>query len=128
MKRWLLTVLFIPGIIITSHGQKYNFQNLLGYWESNDGGALEARDSTKLFLLYQGEKKPIISYTADFSKTPCWFDFVIKDRDSSITLKSLLLFLNNDTLQWEVFDDGPQPANFSADNGSIVYLKRKKSF
>jgi hypothetical protein len=54
MKRWLLTVLFIPGIIITSQGQKYNFQNLLGYWESNDGGALEARDSTKLFLLYQG--------------------------------------------------------------------------
>ena len=127
MKRLFLPVILLLGIIYESHGQKYSFQNLLGYWESNDGGALEAKDSSKLYLFYQGQKKPILSYTADFSKTPCWFDFVIKEEDSTVTLKSLLLFIDNNLLQWQVFEDGVHPANFSTDKGDIVYMKRKKN-
>lgn len=126
MKRWLFPILLFIAALPGAQGQKYSFQNLVGYWESNEGGALEARDSSKLFLLYQGEKKPIISFTADFSKSPCWFDFVIKEQDSAVTIKSLLFFVDNNLLQWQVFEDGNRPVNFSSERGDIVYLKRKK--
>ena len=110
----------------TALSQKYSFQNLVGKWESTDGGGIEAIDSTKLFLVYGAEKKPIISYTADFTKSPCWFDFVVKDGDKTLSLKSLLLFVNDDLLQWQIFEDGVRPTNFTSGKGDMVYLKRKK--
>jgi hypothetical protein len=105
--------------------QKHSLKNLFGRWESNNGAGIEVIDSSRVFLLYNGEKKQLISYEVDFEKTPCWFDFTIKDSSENIIMKSLLLFVNEDLLQWQIFEDA-RPANFSAEKGNMVYLRRKK--
>jgi|SRR5215204_2554318 len=118
---WLLAF----SLTMTCYAQNYSLQNLVGKWESPDGGGIEATDTTKIFLVYGTEKKPILSYKADFSKSPCWFDFVVKDGDKNLNLKSLLLFVNNDLLQWQVFYDDVRPSGFTNEKGDMVYLKRK---
>ena len=105
--------------------QKYSLKSLVGKWEAVDGAGIEVIDSTKIFLTYHGERKQISSYQADFSKTPCWFDFIIRDGATTITLKSLLLFVSDDLLQWQVFED-IRPDNFDASVGNIMNLKRKR--
>lgn len=119
-------------LFLCSHAftQNRGFQQLIGKWEAvstqNEGGGLEVVDSMKVFLVYHNEKKPIHSFKADFSKTPGWFDFTIKDSLETISLKSLILFVNDELIQWQVFDGDARPAQFASDKGEILYLRRKK--
>jgi hypothetical protein len=108
------------------NAQKHSLQSLIGRWESEDGGGIEMMDSAHIFMVYGNEKKPISSYKADFSHAPAWFDFSIIDSGQTITMKSLMQFVNNDEVKWQVFDDGTRPANFTIGKGEIVYLRRKK--
>ena len=108
------------------YAQKHSLQSLIGRWESEDGGGIEMMDSAHIFMVYGNEKKPISSYKADFSHAPAWFDFSIIDSGQTITMKSLMQFVNNDEVKWQVFDDGTRPANFTIGKGEIVYLRRKK--
>jgi hypothetical protein len=108
------------------NAQKHSLQSLIGRWESEDGGGIEMMDSAHIFMVYGNEKKPISSYKADFSHAPAWFDFSIIDSGQTMTMKSLMQFVNNDEVKWQVFDDGTRPANFTIGKGEIVYLRRKK--
>jgi hypothetical protein len=119
------------GLFVLVFGANVSAQNtpiktLAGRWETTDGAGLEIIDSSKIFVTYGNERRPIISYKADFSKSPCWFDFVVKDTAQQLsTIKSLLL-LDNDVLKWQVFEDGDRPSNFAADKGDFVILRRKQ--
>ena len=119
------------GLFVLLFGANLSAQNasiktLAGRWETTDGAGLEIIDSSKIFVTYGNERRPIISYKADFSKSPCWFDFVIKDTAQQLsTIKSLLL-LDKDILKWQVFEDGDRPTNFATDKGDIVILRRKQ--
>ena len=106
--------------------QNISIKSLVGRWETTDGAGLDVIDSARIFVTYGKERKAILSYQADFSKSPCWFDFVVKDTAQKLsTIKSLLL-LDNDVLKWQVFEDGDRPTNFAADKGDIVVMRRKK--
>jgi len=106
--------------------QNISIKSLVGRWETTDGAGLDVIDSARIFVTYGKERKAILSYQADFSKSPCWFDFVVKDTAQKLsTIKSLLL-LDNDVLKWQVFEDGDRPTNFVADKGDIVVMRRKK--
>jgi hypothetical protein len=48
----------------------------------------------------------------------------VKDASHVVTLKSLLLFVNEDLIQWQVFDSETRPAYFSTDKGDMLFLKR----
>jgi hypothetical protein len=125
MKKILLFVFsFCLGASL--YAQKHSLQNLIGRWESEEGGGIEMMDSAHIFMVYGNEKKPISSYQADFSHSPAWFDFSIVDSGQTITMKSLMLFVNSDEVKWQVFDDGTRPANFTIGKGEMVYLRRKK--
>ncbi|HEY1112033.1 MAG TPA: hypothetical protein VGE66_00670 [Chitinophagaceae bacterium] len=110
--------------------QDRTFKNLVGVWEAvdseNQSGGLEFIDSQKIYLVYGKEKKPITSCKFDFDKSPGWFDFVVVDSAGMMTLKSLLLFVNDDLIQWQVFDGEARPAHFTEAQGQMVYLRRKK--
>jgi hypothetical protein len=106
--------------------QQLCIKDLVGRWETNDGAGLEIIDSSRVFVTYGKERKPILSYQADFSKSPCWFDFVVKDSAQKLTTMRSLLLLDHDVLKWQVFDDGERPADFTADRGDIVLMRRKK--
>ena len=119
--------LFVVFISLIASSQKLSIKSLIGRWETADGAGLEVIDSSRIFLTYGKERKPILTYDADFSKSPCWFDFVVKDSAQQLsTLKSLLLLEGNDVLKWQVFEDGNRPLNFVSDRGDIVILRRKK--
>jgi hypothetical protein len=116
-------------LIICSSGassQQVCIKDLVGKWETTDGAGLEIIDSSRMFITYGKERKPILSYQADFSKTPCWFDFVVQDTVKKLTPMKSLLLLDHDVLKWQVFDDDTRPADFTADRGDIVIMRRKK--
>lgn len=119
--------LFVVLFNLSAAAQTTCIKNLVGKWETSDGAGLEIIDSTKIFVVYGDERKPVLSYKADFSKSPCWFDFVVTDTaQKPSTMKSILLLQGNDVLKWQVFDDEDRSADFAADKGEIVILRRKK--
>ena len=108
--------------------QDKSIQSLVGIWETitSEGGGLEIKDSTELFLVYGGQKKKIVNYRADFSKTPTRFDFTVQDSTQNLSLKSLLQFVNNDLIKWQVFEGNDAPMHFASNGSEILYLRRKK--
>ena len=119
--------LFAVFIGLNVSAQKLSIKNLMGRWETADGAGLEIIDSSRIFVTYGNERKQILTYDADFSKSPYWFDFVVKDSAQQLsTMKSLLLLQGNDVLKWQVFEDGNRPSDFISDRGNLVILRRRK--
>jgi hypothetical protein len=109
-------------------GQEKNLKTLLGVWEcidqKNERGSLEFIDSSKVYISFMGEKKPVSNYDLDFSKTPYWFSFSVKDSTETIVVKSFLYFIDDNNIRWEVFmpDDTGNPVS-----SEVVLLRRKSS-
>ena len=130
MKKMIFVLLCFIAISITANAQKIDIQNLVGKWDAIDAtqahGTLEILDSTHIYLTFNGQKKPILHYTADFTKTPVWFDFALKEGGDTIHLKSILRIISRNKLQWQVFTGDNRPDYFSKDYGNMVYLIRKR--
>jgi len=126
MKKILMGLLVV-FVGLSAASQKLSIKNLVGRWETSDGAGLEIIDSSRIFVTYGNERKPILTYEADFSKSPYWFDFVVKDSAQQVSkMKSLLLLEGNDVLKWQVFEDGNRHSDFVTDRGDMVVLRRKK--
>ena len=129
MKRVVL-ILVLMIFYGSAFAQSRSFAHLIGKWEAvdseNASGGLEVLDSSRLYLVYGTQKKPITGYRLDLSKSPGTFDFTVKDSMGNLSLKSLLQFINDDLIQWQVFDDAAMPAGFSPRPADVVYLRRKK--
>ncbi|MBC7946635.1 MAG: hypothetical protein H7Y42_02065 [Chitinophagaceae bacterium] len=114
-----------------TQGQSKKFQNMVGYWEivgeQDAGGSLEIIDSSTIILRFMGEEKKLVQYKLDFSKSPSWFDFSAQDSGSVITIKSLLEFVNEDMLKWQVFFNEERTAHFTSSKGEMLYLKRSRN-
>ena len=128
MKKVMLAV-FSFLICAQTFGQR-SIQSLVGRWEAvraaNEGGGLEVVDSATLYLVYGDQKKKISSYNADFSQTPARLNFTVKDSTESINLKSLIEFINDDMIKWQLFEGDVMPVHFVNDRGEILYLRHKK--
>lgn len=107
--------------------QKYSFTNLVGSWRTSKGTGLDVVDSNTIYVVNGAHRKLVTSTTADFSKNPAWFNLSVKDDGKVVTLKSLLMFVNEDMLQWQVFDTETKPAAYNeARRGDMLFLKRVK--
>ena len=130
MKTFIVVMLLGLFSFNNLSAQTRDIRQLIGKWEAvdseNQKGGLEVVDSSTIYLVFGTEKKRIASYKADFTKSPVWFDFVIKDESNTLQLKSLILFVNDDLIQWQVLEGDIRPANFSQTNGEMMYLRRKK--
>jgi hypothetical protein len=128
MKKFFILLLSV-FLCCAAEAQNRSFQHLIGRWEAvdseNSSGGLEVLDSTKVFMVYNNEKKAI-ECKVDFTKSPIWFDFTIKDSTGTLRMKSLLQFVNDDLIQWQVFEGDAQPVQFASNSGDMVYLRRKK--
>jgi hypothetical protein len=143
MKKNLLVALasllyYFPGFSqirhisqITEVSQVKKFQNMIGVWEmigeQDSGGGLEIVDSTTIVIRFMGEEKKLAAYKIDFSKSPYWFDFSAKDSASTSNFKSLLEFVNDDMLKWQIFVDEERAPHFTSSSGESFYLKRVSS-
>lgn len=117
-------VLFLSMNVVANAQKKYSFENLKGSWRNSSGAGLDIVDSSTIYIVYGSQKKLVTRSKADFSKSPVWLDLAVKDSSHVVTLKSLLLFVNEDLLQWQVFDSETRPAYFSTDRGDMLFLKR----
>ena len=115
----------------TTQNQSKVFQNMIGSWEivgeQEAGGGLEIIDSTTILIRFMGEEKRLIEYKIDFSKSPYWFDFSAKDTDAVINFKSIIEFVNDDMLKWQVFVDEERTNHFTSTRGELFYLRRARA-
>ena len=128
MKKLLIVLAAALLVSAGSFSQTKKFQNMVGSWEivgeQDSGGGLEVIDSTTIVIRFMGEEKKLIQYKIDFSKSPYWFDFTAKDTTSVSNFKSLLEFVNDDMLKWQVFVDEERTDHFTSRTGELFYLKR----
>ena len=136
MKKFVIvavaTVLFssvsFGQVSSVSYNQAKKFQSMVGSWEiigeQDAGGGLEIIDSATILIRFMGEEKKLLQYKIDFSKSPYWFDFTAKDTTSVTNFKSILEFVGDDTLKWQVFSDGERASHFTSTSGDLFYLKR----
>lgn len=128
MKTCMLLVMSLLLFLNKSVAQSRNLSSLIGRWETveskYEGGGFEVVDTAQIILFYGKERKLILSFTADFSKLPAWFDFTVKDTAGTVKLQSLLQVINDDLIQWQLFD-GTRSNYFTASSGDILYLRRK---
>jgi len=129
MKKSLFAFIFLLTAL-AGFGQRKKIQDLTGKWEiageQQAGGALEVIDSSTIYLTYMGEKKKILDYQVDFSKTPYWFDFTIQDTAGIVKVKSLLEVMNDSVIKWQLFIGEERANYFTSSKGELYYLKRAK--
>jgi hypothetical protein len=108
-----------------SFSQQKTIQNLIGVWEcidqKNDRGSLEFIDTSKVMIGFMGEKRAVSDFRIDFSKTPYWFSFTVKDGEQMISVKSFLYFVDDNNIKWEVFMDDETDGSAN----EVVLLRRK---
>jgi hypothetical protein len=120
-------VLFsLPGFC-----QSKKIQDIIGRWtvigEQGPEVRLEIIDSADIMLTYLGEEKKMLNYKIDFSKSPAWFDFSVKDTSSSmVNVKSIIEIINDGLIKWQLFVDENRPDHFSSGKGELFYLKKEK--
>ena len=131
MKRIILATLIITFFGLNGFSQQKKLKDLIGRWEivgeQNTGACLEVIDSTTLVLIYDGEKRKIIDYKIDFTKSPIWFDFSTGDSSSVVTVKSLLEIMNDNMIKWQLFMDEDRTVHFSSSKGELFYLRKAAS-
>ena len=130
MKKFVIVVLTILALDSATFGQARKFNNMVGLWEmvgeQESGGGLQIVDSATILIRFMGEEKTILSYNIDFSKSPYWFDFSCKDTTSISHFKSLIEFVGDDTLKWQIFTEGERANHFTSRTGELFYLKRAR--
>ena len=128
MKKILVAAVVMVLVNFNGFGQAKKFQKMVGSWEIVGGqdvnGGLEVIDSTTILIRFMGEEKKLIEYKIDFSKSPYWFDFTAIDTTAVSNFKSLLEFVNDDMLKWQVFVDEERADHFTSSRGELFYLKR----
>ena len=72
-----------------------------------------------------GEKKQVVSYKVDFSKTPYWFSLTLKDEKETIDIKSFLYFIDDNNIKWEVVLVDEDGKNLTDNSSEVVMLRRK---
>ena len=131
MKKFVVLVPVLMFFCLGSFGQAKKFQHMIGLWEivgeQDSGGGLQIIDSSTILIRFMGEEKTILRYHIDFSKSPYWFDFSCNDTASVSNFKSLIEFVGDDTLKWQIFTEGERADHFTSRTGDLFYLKRARS-
>ena len=129
MKKKLLLVMIVCTTLCTQ-AQTKTWQSLVGKWQAvdadNKSAGLEVVDSTHMYLVYGDQKKQVINYKVDFTKSPATFDFAVKDSTQTFNISSVLQFVNDDLVEWQIFEGTQRPVHFTSDAGDLLYLRRQK--
>lgn len=129
MKKVGTIIFFVVLIYSAAFSQSSRFDHMVGKWQiisdQEHGGSLDVIDSTTILIKFGGEEKRLSDCKIDFSKSPYWFDFSAKDTTTtSSNFKSLLEFIGDDTMRWQVFVDEERPDHFTSNSGELFYLQR----
>lgn len=104
---------------------------LIGTWEGIDSaqerGSIVFKSDSIMLLVLSPTETIECKFQIDTSKSPMYFDIIVEEDGEIRTMESLVLFVNNDTIKWEIFFDRARTPNFTAEaSADIVLLQRKK--
>jgi hypothetical protein len=128
MKKIFLVSTFLLLACTLSFGQTKSAKDLIGKWTSDgDVFVMEFIDTSTVLMSTMGQKRPANFYTADFSKTPVWLDISMGEGKRKVTIKSIIEFVDDDTIRWQSSQNEERPTAFEQKRGaSLITLKRKK--
>lgn len=130
MKKQIMLTASLILLSLFGFSQGAGMQNLIGQWEfigiNNEGGRLEIIDSSNIIISKGGEKKSLNNFKMDFTKSPIWFDFIVKDSTDTMQVKSIIEIISDDIIKWQVFMNEERMNHFTVDKGEMFYLKRIK--
>ncbi len=124
MKKMLFILFLSLSLQFISSAQKYTFANLAGSWRNANGAGLDVVDSNTFYIVNGGQRRLASARLSDFTKNPVSLNLAVKDSSRTITFKSLLLFVNETMLQWQVFDTYTKPVSFRYDKGDMLFLRK----
>jgi len=111
---------------------QHNKKDLIGKWEGADSQGTKASirflDTNKVIVIINGNAMPPYTYTIDLPKDPAKLDItMLTPNGQTATLAGFLLFVDNNTIRWQIFPDGNRPATYDeASGGPVITLKRTK--
>jgi hypothetical protein len=128
----ILFVMAISFIAMKGTAQQKKIKDLVGHWEvigdKDNTASLDVVDSSTIILTYNGEKKKVLDYKIDFTRSPIWFDFSTSDDSASvIAVKSLIEIVNDNMIKWQLFLDEERPPYFTSSKGESFYLRKTKN-
>ncbi len=124
MKKMIFILSLLLSLEFTSSAQEHSFTNLIGSWRNRQGAGLDVMDSNTIYIVNCDKRKLAGAILSDFSKDLVKLNLSVKDSFRTVVIKSLLLFVNDNTLQWQVVDSEKKPVNFRYERGDILFLKR----
>lgn len=127
-------LLYVAGLIIFStnlHAQTRSAKDLLGKWAGTDNtgafGSIEFLDEKKVKLVSEDGKIIVTTYKANFSKDPVWLD-IENTPGGDVLLVGWIVFVTDNTIRWQVFDDGVRKGKMPVkDNSSTITLRRSSN-
>ena len=130
MKKNILAFLLI--LFSVSAFAQHTQKDLLGRWEGADAAntpaAITFLDSNKVIVAINGAALPPYKYAIDLTKNPAAIDIKMFKLDGSeAILPGFLLFVDDNTIKWQIFPGGTRAAAYDEkSNAPIITLKRKK--
>ena len=124
MKKMIVVFSLFLSVAAFSQQEKYSFKNLVGTWRTSSGVGLDVVDSNTVYIVHGDQRKLASASLAGAGRNPLSFNVSIKDSSKIVVLKGLLLFVNDNTLQWQVFDSDTKPVSFRYERGDMLFLRR----
>ena len=124
MKKIIGVAMLFISLAVTAQSNQRNFNDLIGSWRNKNGFGIDVLDSATIYLVRGGNHKLAALLNADFSSNPLWLDLSLKESGKVTNLKSLLVFITDDTVQWQLYDTEAKPAGLRSDNRNTLFLRR----
>lgn len=130
MKRSFLAFLLMAFSL--SAFAQHTKKDLIGKWEGADSQGTKASvqflDSNKVVVIIGTNAMPPYTYTIDLPKSPAKLDVTMLTPNGQATLPGYLLFVDNDTVKWQIFPGGTRPDKYdeNSPDGPVITLKRVK--
>ena len=124
MKKMIVVLSLFVSVTVFSQSEKYSFENLVGSWRNSSGVGLDVVDTNTVYIVRGDQRVQASAQISDFKRNPAYLNLSVKDSTKTVVLKSLVLFVNDNTLQWQLFDSQTRPVSFRYDKGDMLFLKR----
>jgi len=124
---FLCTSIFL-STFLSGSGQTKSVKDLMGKWYGErEMFMLEFIDTANLVMTTMGKKQPQAAYILDLTKSPGWLDIFMGSGKMKTTIKSIIEFVDDETIRWQMPSGIERPNEFSNKPGSAVLtLKRNK--
>lgn len=125
MKKMMMVLLLFAALQGFTQTTERNVQDLTGVWRNRSGAGFDVVDSNTVYIVRGNQRKLAFATISDVRQNPVTFTLTVKDSAKVTTLKTQLVLMSDNSLQWQVYDSETRPASYgSRTRGDLLYLKR----